>query len=474
VQGLRSLERAQTLHGFLTYGGGVPYSAMSATDVTLSSLKVAVSEAIDRRADELNRLADDIYRHPELGYKEFRTAGIVSDYFERLGLPHRNQLAITGVKARLDGGADGPTVAVLGELDSLGVREHPHADPETGAAHACGHNAQIAMMLGVAAGLLDAGVAPQLAGNVVFFAVPAEEYVEVEYRESLARQGKIEFLGGKPELIRLGEFDDVNLAMMTHTSSNPDDGYLGMGESSNGCLVKLIRFTGKAAHAGGSPHEGINALNAATLALQAIHAQRETFKDDDTVRVHPIITRGGDIVNVIPADVRMETYVRGKTVEAIDDANRKVERALKAGAFAVGAQVTIQSIPGYLPLRNDPQLGGLFLENAVSLVGQEHVRRIGHRTGSTDMGDVTHIMPAIHPFAGGAEGTGHGADYRIADPQRAIVNPAKAMAMTVLDLLAGNAAPSVLASAKPRFTKAEYLSFQRGLAQITTFDGALL
>ncbi|MGH2350058.1 MAG: amidohydrolase [Chloroflexota bacterium] len=444
----------------------------AAPSAATADLKAAVGAAIDRRADELIRIADDIYRHPELGFKEHRTAGIVSAFFERLGLPHRDGLAITGVKARLRGGQPGPAVAVLGELDSLAVREHPQADPATGAAHACGHNAQIAMMLGVAAGLVDADVALHLAGDVVFFAVPAEEYVEIEYREGLARAGKIEFLGGKPELIRLGELDDVQLAMMTHTSSNPDDGAIGMAESNNGCIVKLIRYTGKAAHAGGAPHKGVNALNAATLALQAIHAQRETFRDQDTIRVHPIITRGGEIVNVVPADVRLETFVRGKSIEAIEDANVKVDRALKAGALAVGAQVAIQTLPGYLPLRNDAALGRVFLENAGQLVGAEQVKQIGHRTGSTDMGDVTHIMPAIHPYAGGAEGTGHGADYHIADAQRAILNPAKAMAMTVLDLLAGGAARQILAESRPRFTKDEYLAFQRRINQMATFDGA--
>ena len=441
---------------------------------SLADLKSAVCQAIDRRGAELAAIAEDIYLHPELGFKEFRTAGIVSQYFERLGLPHRDGLAITGVKATLRGAGAGPTVAVLGELDSLAVGDHPHADPATGAAHACGHNAQIAMMLGVAAAFVDAGVAPSLAGSVAFMAVPAEEYVEIEYRNDLARQGKLEFLGGKPELIKLGEFDDVDLAMMTHTSSNKDDGLIGISDSSNGCIVKLIRFRGKAAHAGGSPHRGVNALNAATLALQAIHAQRETFKDDDTVRVHPIITKGGEIVNVVPADVRMETFVRGKSIEAITDANLKVDRALKAGALAVGGGVTIETLPGYLPLRNDPAMGALFLENASALVGGENVKQIGHRTGSTDMGDVTHIMPALHPYTGGAEGTGHGNDYRIADPILAILNPAKAMAMTVLDLLYGGAAHAqrILAETKPRLTRDEYLAFQRKLNETIQFDAA--
>ena len=448
--------------------------AKPAEGESLQALKREVCAAIDRRGEELVRIADDIYHHPELGFKETRTAAIVAGFFERLGLPHREGLALTGVKARLQGGRQGPSVAVLGELDSLAVAGHPAADPLTGAAHACGHNAQIAMLLGTAAGLVDAGAAPHLAGDAVFFAVPAEEYVEVEFREGLAQEGQIEFLGGKPELIRLGEFDDVDLALMTHTSSNPEDGLLGISESNNGCIVKLVRYTGKAAHAGGAPHRGINALNAASLALQAINALRETFREEDTIRVHPIITRGGDVVNVVPADVRLETFVRGRTVEAIEEANRKVDRALKAGALAVGAQVTIETIPGYLPLRNDPAFTEVYLRSANAEAGPEHVKRLGHRTGSTDMGDVTHIMPAIHPYTAGATGTGHGADYRISDPEAAILRPARAMAMTVLDLLAGGAAGPVLDAFTPRFTRDEYLAFQRRLRATITFDGASL
>ncbi|MCH8157559.1 MAG: hypothetical protein IID18_07400, partial [Nitrospinae bacterium] len=112
------------------------------------------------------------------------------------------------------GGTAGPTLAILGELDSLIVADHPHADPKTGAAHACGHHCQIAMMLGAATALTQSGVLESLSGRIAFMAVPAEEYIEIEYRDGLRREGKIEFLGGKPEMVRLGEFDDVNLAMM--------------------------------------------------------------------------------------------------------------------------------------------------------------------------------------------------------------------------------------------------------------------
>ena len=156
---------------------------------------------------------------------------------------------------------------------------------------------------------------------MAFFAVPAEEYGDVAWRVEQARAGRLEFLGGKPELVRLGHFDDVDLAMMIHATSQPELGKASVAASNNGCVVKTVRYVGRASHAGGAPHLGVNALYAATIGLSAINAIRETFRDEDSIRVHPIITHGGSQVNVIPGDVRIETYVRGKTVEAILEAN---------------------------------------------------------------------------------------------------------------------------------------------------------
>jgi metal-dependent amidase/aminoacylase/carboxypeptidase family protein len=203
---------------------------------------------------------------------------------------------------------------------------------------------------------------------------------------------------------------------------------------------------------------------------------RETFREQDTIRVHPIITQGGVQVNVIPADVRLETYVRGKTVEAILDASIKIDRALQAGALALGAQVEIETLPGYLPLFNNMVMAEIFKANAIALVGEPNFTSIGHRTGSTDMGDISHVMPTLHPYMGGASGMGHGADFQITDPKVAYLGPAKALAMTAVDLLWGDAetARGILATTKPRMTRTEYLTFQRGINQRVLFDGMTL
>ncbi len=438
---------------------------------TTQELKERACSEIDRRSHELVRIAKSILAHPEPGFREHKTSALVAERFREMGVPFEDGIGITGLRGMLHGGGPGPTVAVMGELDSLKVLGHPHADPVTSAAHACGHHCQIAMMLGVGAGLKADGVLDELSGRVALIAVPAEEYIEIEYRDDLRRQGRLEFLGGKPEFIRAGKLDDVDMAMMTHTSTSSDGGLITFGGSNNGMVAKRIRFDGKAAHAGGAPHAGVNALNAAMIALSAIHAQRETYRDRDTVRIHPIITQGGVAVSSVPADVRMETFVRASTIEAFTSAAKKVDRALRAGAMAVGGSVTITTLPGYLPIQSDEKMLEMYAENAAALVGRENLARMGHRTGSTDMGDVSQLMPVIHPYVAAATGDAHGKDYLVGDYELGVVTGAKAMAMTVIDLLAdgGTRAAEIRDSYKALMTKDQYLSLMRGLIREETY-----
>ena len=244
-------------------------------------------------------------------------------------------------------------------------------------------------MLGVAMALVDSGAMDALAGRVVLFAVPAEEYVDLEYRARLRDEGRIAFFGGKPELVRLGHFDDVDLAMMVHASANTPERRIRVGGTTNGFAAKTIKFRGKASHAGARPDLGINALNAAALAIMGINAQRETFRDEDAVRVHHILTAGGDSVNVVPDDVRMELFARGRSLEAIRDAASKVSRAVTGAAQMVGAEVEILDLPGYLPLVEEQVMAAAFRENAARVLGPDQVLPGSHVAASTDMGALT-------------------------------------------------------------------------------------
>jgi len=434
-----------------------------------AELKRRAVEAIDDHRDEIVALAKDVQSEPELGYKETATTRKVADIFEAIGLDVETEIAVTGAKARDGDGSAGTdeefVFAVLGELDALVNPEHPLADPETGACHACGHHAQLANLVGSAFGLSASGVVDDLDGAVEYVAVPAEEYLDLGYRRQLVEEGEIEFFGGKQELIRRGHVDDWSAAMMMHAGSNTPAREITSDFSTNGFVGKFVTYEGKESHAGAAPEEGVNALNAATMGMQAIHANRETFPDEDHVRVHPILTRGGDGVNVVPSETEMESYVRAKDVPAIADANAKTNRALQSGAMAVGANVTVEDYPGYMPLRTDETIVSAYDENAREVLGPDAVGEGGeHLTGSTDMGDITQVVPGIHPWTGGFEGSVHSREFEIADEEMAYVVPAKLTAMTVIDVLADPEKRAAVREAKAeKRSREEYLAVVRDL-----------
>jgi amidohydrolase len=426
-----------------------------------AKLKESVCRVIEQEKGKILAWSKAIAGKPELGYKETQTAELIRAALSGLGLPTRTGIAVTGVEGVLEGSRSGPGLLFMGEMDAVVNRESSAADPLTGAAHLCGHHLQVGIMLGAAMGLIQAGARDHLSGRVFFLGTPAEEFIEIEERLRMREQGKIRYLGGKQELVRLGYLKDKHMCVLVHAHSGLSQRKMLFGGRSNGFLAKSIRFHGKPAHAGVSPHEGINALNAACLAILNIHAQRETFREEDKIRVHPIITKGGDVVNVVPYDVRMETYVRGARLEAITDANTKVDRALRAGADAVGAKVAIQNIPGYLPLIQNPALSEIAKSNAIALAGEEGAGAGGFEGGSTDMGDLSYLIPTIQPYSGGIRGNVHAADFEVADYEAAVIYPAKVMALTVIDLLfgGGEEAKRVMGEFKAEMTADEYLAF---------------
>ncbi|MDO5532700.1 amidohydrolase [Sutterella sp.] len=442
--------------------------------MTKEELKARVCEVIRSRFADTRSLADAIYAEPELGYKEVKTSAKVRAAFDELGIGHQDGIAGTGVKARLRGARPGRTVALLGELDAIICRSHPASDPMTGAAHCCGHNVQIANVLAVGAALQITGAMAHLAGDVVLFAVPAEEYVEIEWRRSLKEAGRLRFFSGKQELIARGAFDDIDLALMMHV--NPTDrpeGDFQVGASSNGYLAKLVEYRGRAAHAACAPDEGVNALNAAMLGVLGVNALRETFRESDVVRFHPIISSGGDLVNVIPDRVKIESYTRASNVEALERYNSAANRALKAGAAALGAECRIEDFHGCLPLRPDEGFRTILRENARRIFGEEGIYEGEHSAVSTDMGDVSHLMPVVHPWVGCVHGALHGSDYRVASEEVAYVKSPEVLAMTIIDLLwdDGAEADRICRGFRPVFTKESYLKFIDSLTTDSQEEG---
>ena len=419
---------------------------------------------------------DYFWKNPETGYREVKTAAYLAKSFEDLGYSVITAGNIPGFYTDVDTGIPGPTIAVMGELDGLLCATHPEADPETGAVHCCGHGAQLAALLGVAAALKEPGALDGLCGKIRLMAVPAEELIETEYRKKLKEQGIIRYYGGKVELMYRGWFDDVDISFMIHTTNLPEknSGYIPGG--GNGCIVKNMEFQGVAAHAGGAPHLGVNALYAANLAMNAVNALRETFEDSNHIRFHPIITAGGDSVNAIPDKVTMESYVRGATMDAMVEANHKVNRAIAASAAAMGANVRIQDMPGYYPIRNCKNLLPLMKQAMEEVLDHVIYEPQTIRSGCSDVGDLSSVMPMIHPYVSGAIGRSHGNDYYISDPESACVSSAKVQLCFLRLLLENNAqnAKQVIADYKPVYPSiAEYFRHMDSLSidiQAVTYE----
>lgn len=419
--------------------------------------------AVEKYRDLVLSAQDYIWENPETGYKEFKTTKYMADEFKKLGYDLVMADGITGFYTVLDTGRSGPEVLVLGEMDSLICAEHPDADPDTGAVHCCGHSAQCAALLGLAAALKEPGILDGLSGKIRLCAVPAEELIEIEYRSNLIKEGKIKYMGGKTEFLHRGYFDGVDVAFMIHASMGEG---LALRKGSVGCMAKRVVYKGVSSHAGGSPWNGVNALYAATQGLSAINAIRETFQEKDIVRVHPIITRGGGAVNAIPDSVVIESFVRSENFEGMKAANERVNRALCGAALSLGANIDIQDDPGYGPLKNSDDMIKLAGEAASYLPELPYDYKDIIGSGSTDMGDLSCVMPVVHPYAGGAVGRSHGSDYYIENPEIACVASAKwqLIMLTLLLKDGGERAKQIAADFKAPFdSKDEYLAYIDGL-----------
>ncbi|MDD5728950.1 MAG: amidohydrolase [Victivallales bacterium] len=402
---------------------------------SINEIKKAVIHAIDARKADLFAIGESVRQNPELGFREFKTSALAGKVLTSLGMEVKTGLAITGLRADLESGKEGPTVAVIGEMDALRFPEHPAASKITGAVHACGHNAHITGMLGAAMGLCDSGCIAALSGKAAFIASPAEESVDMEYLQQLLNDGKIGSATGKAELIRCGVFDDVDIAFMIHVtnSSNNHEIYGG-----NGALKKQVVFHGQSCH-GAYAERGINAVNAMTLALNGIALLRETLSSGD--RIHGIITSGGKAVNIIPESAAIEYMLRSDTIPRLQELSRTFNKAVSCCAAAIGATVDIKTIPQTMPLTEDTAFYDLYKNIVRELLPEAEISKMpgAGGFGSTDMGDVSCIVPVIHPYLPCSEGTGHSVDFKIADFETAYITNAKLLALTIVELLYGNA-----------------------------------
>lgn len=415
---------------------------------------------IDVHKDQIIAFAEDIAAHPEPGYEEFCTAGKTAEVLKNLGYKVTEHFARTGVKGTKSI-KEGPSLTVIGELDAIGCHSHPNANPVTGVAHACGHHAQMAAMIGCAIAMADPDVQKCLAGTVNFLAVPAEEYIDADKRARLKKEG-IEFCCGKSEMIRTGVFDDTDIALTTHVHMVPveEDFYLG-NPACNGYSAERVTVRGKAAHGAIDPWNGVNALSITTSAIQMMGLMRETFREEDHVRLHNVIRKAGDVINSVPDEAIVETKVRAASLDKICEITDMVNRAYAGSAYAFGGKIEMEKLQGYMPII--PRAADNALIEAADDLGLNYrtVQKGDFNNACTDVGDLSHLVPVVNFTFKGFEGKLHGADFKITDPEKAYILPAKLLALTVYKLLknGGQEAKKITKSYTPVFNKESYIQY---------------
>ena len=420
----------------------------------MSDRQQSLVDAVDKHEKAVLEAERWLWAHPQTGFTEWQAHAYLTNRFTALGYRLTCAGNIPGFYADLETGRPGPKVCVLAELDALDIPGHPEA--VGGIAHLCGHHAQCAALLGLAFALKEPGALDGLSGSVRLMLVPSEELVQVSFRDELRAKGMIRYFGGKPEFMRRGFFDDVDMAMNVHQGSPDKNVVFDAMRGCNGCIVKKFVFKGRTAHAAANPSDGVNAQYAATLALQACNDLRETFREGDRLRWHPVL-RGADCaVNNIPDSVVVESCLRGNSMTALKRENAKINRAIAGAALAVGARVELHDRPGYAPGAFDVNFLKLMEQSCVDMVGRDkvafHYDQYGF--GSTDMSDLACVMPtAWFNVNGGFTGCGHRVDYRVVDARRLCVDSAKAQLVVIDALLKDSAAAAkeIIGKFKPKY-----------------------
>lgn len=381
-------------------------------------VKAQVVEEVEAHRRELGQLSLRIHANPELGFQEVKAAAWLTRYLEDNGFSVERGICELPTAFRASYGTGRPVIAILAEYDAL---------PDLG--HGCGHNLIATSAVGAAVASRPA--INQFGGRVLVIGTPAEE-----------------LYGGKVIMANRGAFNGLDIAMMIHPGTRDNATTRALA-----CQNLTVEFSGKAAHAAARPEAGINALEAMLQSFAAINSLRQHIRS--TARVHGIITDGGQAPNVVPAHSAGSFIVRAADDDYLDELKQKVLNCFIGAATATGAQLQYKwDEVRYATLRNNLPLAQLFAQNMESLGRKVALADSGNGFGSTDMGNVSHLVPSIHPSVAIAkrEVLVHSPEFALAAASKAglkgLLDAAKAMAMTVADLVAS---PEVLAKVKQEF-----------------------
>lgn len=387
-----------------------------------------------------------LFATPELGFKEQKTRDHLVQFFAQHGLSITKDFGINGFQITIGEGT--PHIALIAEMDALVVPGHFQQGPD-GAAHACGHHLQGTILSHVLTLLKD----ESFQGRVSYFAIAAEEYVDLAYRKELQQQGKIALLSGKQNLILQQAFDDVDVAIGVHTMGETHAPKMELNASLSGFIYKTLTFHGQGAHAAVSPHLGVNALHALALTQNAIAFLRETFQEEDRIRIHMITTQGGQSVNSVPEEAVLEGYVRAQRPEVLTKVSEQVNQAAHHSAQALGASVTIDDAVGYLPLHQSRALSDVLRQSMNEVVDEIVDNQLSFAAG--DIGDMSVFLPTIQIGFSGCIGRVHGSDFKMQSVDEALIYPTFVIVDSVARLLQQ---PSLVDAIKQAHTPSMTLS----------------
>jgi amidohydrolase len=371
----------------------------------IEKLKLKAKDSVESQRQQLIQLSLNIHDNPELGFKEEKASAWLTNYLEDNGFRVERGIVGLATAFRATYGRKNPRIAVLAEYDAL---------PKIG--HGCGHNIIAASAVG--ASVASKSIIDQLGGSVVVLGTPAEEV-----------------LGGKIDMVKAGIFKEIDVAMLVHpnTRNMPTEEALA-------CSSLEVEFFGQAAHAAGQPHKGINALDAMILAFTSVNSLRQHIRGD--ARIHGIITDGGEAPNIVPAHSAAVFLVRALDDDYLAELKKKVLNCFTGASMASGARLEYRwRDRTYAPMKSNMTLAGLFKQNLESLGRQVEAFDPRFGLGSTDMGNVSQVVPSIHPTIAIAptEVLIHTPEFAAAAASQAghegLMDAAKAMAMTVVDIL---------------------------------------
>ncbi len=382
------------------------------------SLKASVIDGIDSRRQQLSELSLKIHSNPELGFQEVKAAAWLTQYLEENGFSIKQGICELPTAFRGSYGQGKPVIAILAEYDAL---------PDLG--HACGHN--LIASCAVGAGVAAKPAIDRFGGSIVVIGTPAEE-----------------LYGGKAIMANRKAFDNVDIAMMAHPGLQDTATTQALA-----CQALEVEFFGQAAHAAARPEAGINALEAMLQSFAAINSLRQHIKD--RARIHGIITDGGQAANVVPDHSAGTFLVRAEDDTYLDEIKPRVLNCFIGAATASGARLEYRwGDIRYAPMRNNLALAKLFSQNMQSLGRTVPLANTSQSFGSTDMGNVSQLVPAIHAFVAIAPigVVTHSPQFASAATSEAgikgLLDAAKALAMTVVDLVAN---PEITSQVKEEF-----------------------